>query len=410
MSTNNDQIIEKIQFKTDIITSYNGTEQRIGLRSVPRRYFSYKYDSMFNWESQYLRMLNSNQQNNAIYLPIWHRMSTLTKTVNVGSYYFNIDPYKLWGFKGTDSCFFYYGDNKNGSGAYYQTVAYNSDGSIRLKRPMSSIKELGWYVAPICKVVIQSDTQLEARFSRDTNSTINFEIINNDYSPMIPSVYDYEVDNNYGRMADPTRYKFQDKYNEIEIFKYEPTWNSDISFGFNKNAVKLDNDTGKFSYYIKSPLIQENRSFEIVTANLADTDNLQRFFYRRMGQLNPFYSPTWLSDITVDTDIKQSDGFISTSFSQYYLYYSNNQNRKTLIIFLKDMSTIILSIVGYTIYEDDNGERHGKIIVGDIPRDIPMSEIKMVSFLCKYRLTTDELETAFDTTRVGTTTLPLKEV
>ena len=40
------RITESWEFKTDILTAYNGTEQRICTRKYPRHFLSYDYDAM----------------------------------------------------------------------------------------------------------------------------------------------------------------------------------------------------------------------------------------------------------------------------------------------------------------------------------------------------------------------------
>ena len=53
-------IVEKFEFNTSILTSYDGHEQRIKTRQYPRHYVSYKYDA-----SQYLN--NDSVKYNAVH-------------------------------------------------------------------------------------------------------------------------------------------------------------------------------------------------------------------------------------------------------------------------------------------------------------------------------------------------------
>ena len=49
------RITESWEFKTDILTAYDGTEQRICTRKYPRHFLSYDYDAMNQFQSQMLR-------------------------------------------------------------------------------------------------------------------------------------------------------------------------------------------------------------------------------------------------------------------------------------------------------------------------------------------------------------------
>ena len=295
-----DQIVEKFQFKTDIITAFDGSEQRSALRSIPRRYLSYKYTSTAAWEAQYLRMLTSNQQNSVMYIPMWHRATELREDIAVGAFYLKVPPKRLWGFRGSSSCWFYYGDSSASSGAYYDILAYNQDGSIRVKKYISSVKEAGNMVLPVMQAVVQPEDSMAAMFSNDTNMTMNFEIIVDPTFPSIPAFYDYTTNISY--TPDRPTYTMDEKYNALEILNIEPTWGDDISLGHTKNADKLDNETGPFSYYVKSTIISEHRSMDIMTTQLEEADNIERFFFRVKGQLIPFYAPTWLNDLNIDKE------------------------------------------------------------------------------------------------------------
>lgn len=408
MSSSEEQIVEKIAFKTDILSSYDSSEQRIALRSRPRRYLSFRYDASETWQAHYLRMATSAQQNKVVYTPLWHCACILTEDVEKGGYYFKIEKERLWAFRECNACYFYYGDMLDGSGSYFEIEAYNNDGTVKLKKPVKSRKPKGTCVLPILPMILQPEDSMISRFSNDSGMTLNFEILPVTDYPKIPDVYLEGNKSFYD--ADRPAYQIADTYNGFDVLRYEPTWSSDIEFGHDKNVNKLDNDTGTFLYYLKSGNISEHRSIEYITPNIVETYNLQRFFYRCRGQLVPFYAPTWLNDFNVDKDIKLTDGYISVEFNQYYLYYSGNSNRKQLIIFKTDYTTVILNIVGYSNYEDETGKKHGKLLVSGLNGNIQIKDILMVSFFCKYRLTTDELEIKYDTTEVSTVTLPMKEI
>ena len=64
-------ITEKYEYKTDIITSYDGHEQRIKTRQFPRRFLSYDYPAMDCLEAQWLRGLGRMRQSDTWYIPMW---------------------------------------------------------------------------------------------------------------------------------------------------------------------------------------------------------------------------------------------------------------------------------------------------------------------------------------------------
>lgn len=405
----NENIVERFEFKTQIHTAYDGTEQRAALREEPRRFFSFNYISVDTWQSQYLRMLIISRQNNTFKIPAWHRLHTIQEDINRGDYYYQADKRYLWTYRDISGVFFSYGDKINGGGSYYDIVNVSASGAIKLKKFSAAARKKGDFVCPVFTAVIQDSNDLNALFSNDTNLTMNFEIVPQDYGMTLPPSYDYMT-----YRDDDTfildNIKLPDQYNGLEVFKLWPPWSREIDMTYEKNVVKLDNETGSFYYDMKSHLIAENREIEYITLDVEETNNLQRFFFRCKGCLVPFYAPTWLHDITLDKDKPSSESFLSTQLTDFYRYYSDLPTRKNLIVFLNNGKTITSSIVGFSTYIDSKNIKHGKILLGDNIGDLRINDVRMISFLCKYRLASDILEIAYDTTGIGSAKIALKEV
>ena len=64
------KITESWEFKTDILTAYDGTEQRICTRKCPRHFLSYDYDAMNQFQSQMLRAQVRVKQDVPYYIPM----------------------------------------------------------------------------------------------------------------------------------------------------------------------------------------------------------------------------------------------------------------------------------------------------------------------------------------------------
>ena len=68
----NTRITEKIEYLTDIITAYDGHEQRLKLRQKPRYSYSYDYDAMDAYQAQWIRGQTRMRQSDLWYIPMWH--------------------------------------------------------------------------------------------------------------------------------------------------------------------------------------------------------------------------------------------------------------------------------------------------------------------------------------------------
>ena len=90
-------IVEKFEFNTSILTSYDGHEQRIKTRQYPRHYVSYKYDAMDASQAQWMRAQIRIRQYDVMYIPMWQNCVKLTED-HIGGYSLSIDPEYLYAF------------------------------------------------------------------------------------------------------------------------------------------------------------------------------------------------------------------------------------------------------------------------------------------------------------------------
>ena len=83
--------------------------------------------------------------------------------------------------------------------------------------------------------------------------------------------------------------------------------------------------------------------------------------------------------------------------------------KKALVLFMKDGSSIILDILGFSS-EEVNGRKLGKIFLSNsIQNNIYKKDVAMISFFNLCRFDDDVLQIDYETTEVATTRVVLKE-
>ena len=403
-------ITEKYEFKTDIIKSYGGQEQRIALRDEPRHFLSYDYTAMKPFEAQWLRAVVRMKQSSPLYIPMWHTPLYLTEEALIDSKSINIEETSMFDLRRCIAIIVFKEDNIKGENKYYQTLSYGDGGRIGLyKKLKDGLNPKNAYIYPLIKCSLQPITGLDYIFSNGTNITINFEDIMEESPVKVPYKYLFDYYDNYkGRNIHNIPYKHLGE----NVLTLSPQWvdDSSVTLDIEKNTVKLDNDTGIFLYDSKNNLSYDKSTYNWYLMNKAEINNMIKFFYRIKGMYKSFYMPSWVNDFIPCFDIKYGQNYIYTEFDSLYKYYLSNNRKKKIIIFTKDLKSYIVDILSLT-FETIADKKYGKLLLANpITVDLSLSNIKMISYFNHVRLDSDELQLNYESTQVAQVTLTTKEV
>lgn len=397
------KIVEKIEFLTQIHSAWDGTEQRVGLRAKPRRYISYEYIGVDSRQSQYLRALTCSSQTQLVQFPLWHANKQLSKPIYKGQSIIPLQTEDMWNYRDCEGVMLWTNDEIGGEHLLVKNVS--ADGVVHLAKQASHDWQTGTtMVIPVFWGILQQEDKYENLTSEHTNMIVNVEFINRGLTVELPEAINQH---NYSWLSFTESKNASHEYMGYELFLMPPTWHEDLAMNYSRNANRLDNQTGIIRYDLKSNETTEARSLSYNAISKAEVHFLQRFFYRSMGQLKAFYAPTWVGDIELVADVLSGNVLI-TKFDQYWKYYEKSKRRKNLIVFFHDGTMEIIKIAGFSL---DDTRTFGKIYL-DMPikRAMLKNQIRMISFLCLYRLNSDTLTTDYETTSCAVINLELKEV
>jgi hypothetical protein len=82
--------------------------------------------------------------------------------------------------------------------------------------------------------------------------------------------------------------------------------------------------------------------------------------------------------------------------------------RRIIVIFMKNNTTQILPIAGFTT--DTTGERGKVILDSKLKSTIRKNDIAMISFLCRYRHDSDTMTIDYETVEIASTAFSFAEV
>lgn len=408
------KITEKYEFLTDVITSYNGAEQRLKLRQYPRHYLTYDYSAMDSYQAQYLRGMARMRQTDAYYIPMWHNVSYLKEDVVAGDNVLKIDSEYLYNFDDVEYIYIYVedvvvGESRNITKKVYDYTSTEIQVNGIFKRDLH--KE-NTFIYPLRKCILQPTLSIDYVYSNGTEIALGFEDLNIKSNVQIPYTFKYE----YEEIGDQyNRWNFPSSYNGIEIFNLEPRWkeDSDVQLQIEKNIIRMDNDTGIFMYDLKSSNSYDLHSYSFVLDSQSKINNMIKFFKRVGGRYKSFYMPTWANDFNVTRDIESGDDSIYTDFTELYKFYISNGKKKHIIIFTKDWKSYIYPIMAYsyTLDEETNLPKYGRLVLQEpIETKLKVDNILMCSYLNLVRLDDDSLILDYESNKVAMITLIMKEL
>lgn len=400
-----DRIIERIEYKTQIHTAWDGSEQRMALRSEPRRYVSYDYVGVQTWHNQYLRMLTFGQQTQRIRFPLWHAQCILKLGVAADQTLIKIPAEALWGYRNIGAVMLWANDDVGG--VKYDLAYITASGVLGLKKPLRTDWEAYKTVlVPVFYGVLNQESDYANMHSDLVTMTLNLELLQNQDAPEFPVAFDEWHPEN---PPEGTYIRgLPDMYMGAEVFKDEPPWLDDMSVSYSKNANRLDNETGVFRFDLKSSETSESRQIQYVGINRAECYNFQRFFMRQKGMLKSFYAPTWLNDLELAGDMMAGQIYLLLKFNMFWKYYATSRRRRTIIIFYVNGTCEILKIAGYAV--DETGQ-YGKIYLeNNLTHTIYKQQVRMVSYFCRYRFASDTMTVDYETNTSATMNLNFVEV
>lgn len=405
-----DNIKEQYEYKTSILTAYDGTEQRIKTRQHPRHIMNYEYHAMNTFQAQWLQGMSRMRQSDLYYVPMWHNVACLTEEF-IGGKALYIGADYMYSFRNCDWIEIYF--MHSGVNIVRQVYDYrqSDDGGVILLKDKidRKLNPLNTWIFPLRQCSIKSDGELSYIYSAGTNMKMEFEDVLKPTTIDIPYSYISNFDTDIPLY---NLYHMQEKYNDKLVFMFTPKWvdDSDTTISIDKNINRLDNESGVFTYDLKTTNSYDTNSWQYTLMNKKSINNMIKFFDRVGGMFKSFYCPSWVNDLEPCKDLKYNTNYIYTKFNKLYNFYFTNGRKKSIIIFTNDYKSYIYDISSWN-YETVNKVKLGKVILqSPISVSIPLSNIRMISFFNLVRFNSDTLSLGYENTDIANVTLGFKEV
>ena len=405
------RITESFEFKTDVITAYDGSEQRIKTRQIPRHSLSFDYDAMNLFQAQWLRGMSRIPQSDLWYVPLWCRPGYLREDfiMHGKSLYINTDY--TYNFEGCEWIEIFVEDDYMQSGTnLICRVDHFSDGIITLHKKIDRpLLVKNTFIFPLFKFSVRPSTSMNYVYSNGTAVTLGFEDLLLEPAIHVPYKYRNEYDINIEKF---NQWNMPNDIDGVEVLLNSPQWLDDSSMRLqvDRNINRLDAETGVFIYDMKNYSTYDVHSMDIYLCGIKMINNMIKFFNRRGGKYQSFYCPTYANDFELIFDVLPTSNTLYTKYTHLYKFYANNSRKKKLIVFTKDWHSYIYDIMAYS-HEVIGGIDYGKLILSQ-PVDIMLKKdnVLMISYFNRVRFDNDTLALNYESNAVANTTLVMREV
>lgn len=364
---------EEINWLTNVIKSYNGTEKRVKLLKNPKMVTSVEYP---------IPTIENQRANNLIYgwlknvwlVPIWSQPIILESLVvsglvlsipTTGTICNNLTELIIWE-----------------SPTKFETVQVESDSGtdVTILTPLENTYTSKVYVMATSKGVAKSGIE---RSTDGYRNRVKIVYTLKD-SPVITEVV-------------PEQYLGNDIYTDIQLTPNSGLIPEEMLTRFDE----VSNGIADSTFYTPWLNIQPSRIYTVQNETIEETYNFKKWLERRNGKYRPFWTPSFENDFTVvqTTTITTSILCRSNSFETY------GTARDHIAIWLTTGSWIFTNIIS----QSDNGNGTMSITVSS-SLGIQPSTIKMICHLGLKRLDTDRVEMYYTNGGRSSTSLRIVEI
>lgn len=378
-----DDFTESLEWKTDILRAYDGSEQRRALRTKARRSFEYKY-LLKSTDQQIFQNILWGWQNRAYLLPVWSDIVRVTAAVNIGDLTINANPTNLSFFPATSAVLFKDASN-------YEVVDIDTlSTTIKLSRATTKAWPVGTAVFPVVAGYVEESVSISRMTDNVMSGSVRFKTSPTSTDPYTPTA-----------TATTT-------YNSLEVITVQPNWADNIDYTFDFQRDDIDFDTGAF-YVIGTELYSRNtRKFAWLLNGRSAILSFRQFLARCRGQAKTFYVPSWTNDFTVIADIGSGTTTLTVTDNQFRQVVGVNTAHDRIMIRMTDGSVFYRQITGVGVAGD--GVNTLLSIDSALGTAYTKDKVKAVHMLHLCRLGTDKVDIVWKTNSIAQVSTTLMTV
>jgi hypothetical protein len=361
-----------LSFKTEIILSRSGKEQRRALRHTPRK--SIEFSSLVNLvDLQTFRALMDNHQNAPMILPDPTREVALSAAAPDAAYQVSVVPIPDWAAVGA-AVFLTDGDR----------VEMKIIDSVAAPYVHFTTPSLAWPKSARLSPGLEGMLEGEIQTTQLTDTTATAAIRYNVRPASEPA-------RALGAAAI--------SLNGRAILSLLPNWRDNIGITYAYPSENVDYDRGEIATFRPVKFGTQIFRASYLGATADEIQEIQRWFERAKGRQGEFYLPSGLADIAPKVPMVSGSSTILVAGRRLFDAYATNTVQRALEVLMRSGDRIYRAITNIAVAGEDT------LITVNTPWPtlVAVSPISRVSWMPACRFASDELTFEYETNSVAQT-------
>lgn len=358
-------LTETLEWKTDILVSRDGSEQRRALRTKARRSMGY-YLSLNGFEQQLFQNSMLGWQNRVFALPVWTDKRATTSAMAIGATVVPVNPTN-YGFVIGDSLILW-----KDAQTFEVGEILSLSTTITLRNATTTAWPAGTLVFPLMQAKLPNQNPVtrytDSVMDTDVTFTTNPAVTN----PVIPTV------------AAPST------YDGLEVITVQPNWINNIDTSFEYNFDTVDHQVGAISWFASANFGRILRAYSWLLTTRAEITAFRGYLGRMNGRQKTCWVPSWTDDFKVLNSIGASDTSITVKDNGFRKLIGATTAHDRIMIKMKNGTIYYRRITGVQLAADTiNTQLNLNASLGVAYN---AADVKIVHMLNRCRLATDKVE------------------
>lgn len=355
-------IIERLEWRTDVLLAYDGSEQRIALRQSPRRYFEFGFLVPTLLERQKLEAAISANGSQAWDLPIWTDSTPCTSAVSNGDVVVYADTVGRDFVAGGKALLL----ATNGNSLIINISTLTTT-QLNLSSAVVGVWPLETAVIPLRTAYLDQNQQI----SRFTGSAIYgvVRFLCDDIS-------------NWSTATETI-------YRDYPVLTIASNWSQDLTLDYQRKMQIVDFGVGGIYRDDESSLPVFIQSHHFVLDSRQKITDFRKFLYSRRGRLNALWIPTFMPDLSF---VALSSVYLDVVNIDYTTLYNQSINRRDIRIEMTNGDIHYRRIVASTVI---SGTVERLTLDSVLGVSVTAADVEKISFMMFGRLDTDAIELAW---------------
>ena len=354
------EIDETLEWATDILESYNGTEQRIGIREAPRQRIEYEFITTSGQQDSQMRALLFDWMARVFGVPIWFEQQPLPDGLAAGATEIPCDT-TIGDFR-VGSLFMIYEDAETFEAYEIDSM---TDTAITITDGLLNDYTSNAVVLPVRNAYMKSNAARGHWASGDSRTKVEFVTLDN-----------VDVGDTTGQTLYESKVMITD-YNYMDSM-LETNWERPV--------VIIDNVSGRIfqTSRVDRSRVKTRQRWELAT--MEDVWQIRQLLHAFNGSRLSFWLPTHRDDFELATAVGPSSTTIRVRDTFYTTYVQARRPLGDIRVTLNDGTVYTRQIIGS---ETDSGDEVLTLSSALSGSAIQIADVARIEILMLVRITDD---------------------